>query len=224
MEEEKEYRVYKKFFSVEEAEPLLELLKQKGIDYQTSSFNSNIGSTFASTNDPNTLEVMLLPDQFEVVDAILEKEAAQAVETLPADHYMRSFTDDELMEVLEKPDEWTKEDYLIAQQLLRQHGKMISQTMLDDLWNKRMELLSTPEKGSSFWNIVGYLSAFCGGFLGILMGWYMMSSKKTLPTGKSVFVYDSPTRISGRQMFYIGIASLLVCLVYIFVHFLPHTR
>lgn len=222
MEEEKEYLVYKTFFSIEEAEPLLELLQQKGIEYQTTNYNSNIGSTFASTNNPNKLEVRLLPSQFEVVDAILEQEAAKAVTSLPADHYMHSLTEDELMEVLEKPDEWTKEDYLIAQQLLRQHGKVINQAMLDDLWAKRMEVLSTPETGSSFWIAIGYISAFCGGFLGILMGWYMMSQKKTLPNGESIYVYDSSIRSSGKRMFYTGILSLAIWLVWIFARFMPH--
>jgi hypothetical protein len=224
MEEEKEYLVYKTFFSIEEAEPILELLQQKGIEYQTTNYNSNIGSTFASTNNPNKIEVRLLPNQFEVVDTILEQEAAKAVTSLPADHYMHSLTEDELMEVLEKPDEWTKEDYLIAQQLLRQHGKVINQAMLDDMWAKRMELLSTPETGSSFWIAVGYISAFCGGFLGILMGWYMMSQKKTLPNGESIYVYNQSTRTAGRQIFFIGIASLIIALVYVFVRCMPHTR
>lgn len=218
-EEEEQYRVYKKFFSVEEAEPILELLTQRGIDYRTNHYNSNIGSTFASTNNPNQLELRLLPNQFEMVDNMLEQEAEKAIGMVPPDYYLLTFTDAELMEVLEKPDEWTKEDYVLSQHLLKQRGKPVSEETLHQLYFNRMEALREPEKGSTAANIFGYISALSGGVIGILMGWYMMSLKKTLPNGESVNAYDLATRSSGKQIFYIGIISFIAWFVLLMIHF-----
>jgi hypothetical protein len=237
---EDEYLVYRKFFSIEEAEPILQLLKEKGVDYRTNNYNSNIGSTFASTNNPNQIELKLLPDQFVLVDNILEQEAKNTIDSLPKDYYLFGFNDDELIEVLEKPFEWTKEDYLLSQQLLAKRGKAISQESLDDLREKYLDELRKPEKSNMLWNIVGYMSSIGGttlaiftgwqvsglilrvgicivGSLGLFIGWHLMYAKKVLPNGEYFFVYDSKSRFTGRIMFYLGILSPLVSLLIFYV-------
>ncbi|MGP8215049.1 MAG: hypothetical protein ACLQQ4_05755 [Bacteroidia bacterium] len=219
MAEEEGYLVYRKFFSIVEAEPLLEFLKEKGIDYRVNNYNSNIGSTFASTNNPNQVEVKLLPAQFEVADNLLEQDVEDTINSLPADYYLFSFSENELMEILRKPDEWTPEDYILAQQLLKKRGKIIHQESLHAMKMERLEELRQPEKGNKAWNMAGYAASILGGFFGILMGWYMMSSRKILPNGESVYAYDTDTRLSGKRMALIGAVFMVVWFILIATHY-----
>ncbi|HWY99090.1 MAG TPA: hypothetical protein VNY36_08400, partial [Bacteroidia bacterium] len=156
MEEDNEYRVYRKFLSIVEAEPLLVFLKEKNIDYKIEHYTSNISTTFASTNNADQVEVKLQPNEFEVVDRLLEEDASSTIDSLPQDYYMLSFSDEELMEVLEKPDEWTQEDYILAIQLLKKHGKVLNDDMLHSMKQNRLAELRKPEHGSEAWNIAGY--------------------------------------------------------------------
>ena len=209
MEEKEEYKIYRTFYSVIEAEPFLELLKENNIDYRVQNYNSNIGSTFASTNNPNQLEVLLQPEQFEVVSTLLENDAKNMLNSISSDYYLFSFSDNELVDVLQSPDEWSKQDYILARQLLTKRGKVFSDEELQKMKLERLNEQRKPEKNSRLWMIAGFISAFLGGLLGIYIGWSIMSSMKTLSNGESVYQYDLKDRKLGRTMFIIGITSFL---------------
>jgi hypothetical protein len=64
------------------------------------------------------------------------------------------------------------------------------------------------------WIIVGYITAFLGGVLGIFIGWHLLSFKKTLPDGQRVYEYDTNARKHGQKILIIGIVCLTFGLCY----------
>jgi hypothetical protein len=116
-----------------------------------------------------------------------------------------SFTNEELYEVILNSDEWNIFDYKLAQKLLADRGKTIDPEMLASLKKERLKILSKPEENQKPWIIAGYLFAFLGGGIGIVIGYSLWRSKKTLPNGERIFSYSIEDRNSGRTIFLISI-------------------
>lgn len=87
---------------------------------------------------------------------------------------------------------------------------------MEELSQKRIDDLRKPEKGNTYWLIFGFISAVLGGILGIFIGWFHSTFKKTDPKGQRVYVYDYPTRKTGQQIFWIGIISLIIWVIGLF--------
>lgn len=212
--EEEQYVAYRKFISAEEAEPIAELFKLHNIKYLLEDYKAILGYPYVFSNK-DEVEIKILPEQFEMADKLLEDEAKEAIHDLPADHYLFTFTYEELWEVLEKPFDWPEEDYLLAQQLLKQRGETVSQSVLDNLRTEYLEELKKPESISTLLTIVGFASASFGGILGIFIGLIILSGKKTIPTGEKVYAYDNESRQKGRLMILVGSIVAIIALIYL---------
>ncbi len=121
------------------------------------------------------------------------------------DYYLFEFTDEELYEILLKSDEWSAFDYSLAQQILTDRGKSIDKNLLNSLKNERLKDLAKPEGNQKPWIIGGYTFAILGGFLGLIIGYFLWTSKKTLPNGQKVYSYSVNDRKHGKYIFYISL-------------------
>lgn len=113
-------------------------------------------------------------------------------------YYLFSFTNDELYEILIKSDEWNPFDYKLAQKLLINRGEKVDAEMLDSLKKERLKVLAKPEQNQNSWIVAGYLFSFLGGGVGIIIGYSLWSSKKTLPNGERIYSYKSVDRKHGK--------------------------
>ena len=136
------------------------------------------------------------------------------------------FDDDELMEIIQKPDEWSIYDLQLAIQILRQRGKRIDDKMVSDHRTKRSEELDKPRRVDPLLVIIGTVFALASGvfefmyigilphlfiFLGIVLGFSIVAFKKQNPlTGKTHFYFSSSDRSWGRLMIVIECISLLI--------------
>ena len=84
---------------------------------------------------------------------------------------------------------------------------------MSDFRKQEMIEKSAPEKIKALWLVVAYISALCVGPLGLLIGWYLATLKKTLPDGSQVYNYDKTDRQHGRLILFLGFLSLLAFLV-----------
>jgi len=145
---------------------------------------------------------------------IQDDNADEILMNLNRGHYLFEFTNEELYEILEKPDEWNYIDYKLAQKILKERGKDINENLLASLKEERVTELSKPERRYSFWIIVGYISSLLGGLLGLAIGWILWTMKKTLPNGERIYVYSESDRRHGKIMFMIGIIIFpIACLI-----------
>lgn len=133
------------------------------------------------------------------------------VEGIDPNHYLLQFTDEELIDVLAKRDEWHADDFLLAREILNQRGFNITDKDIAILTRNRMDILRKPEQPSqTTWIIIGYVSAFLGGLLGIFIGWHLASQKKTLPNGERIYEYNAEDRQHAKIIFYGSIISTAV--------------
>jgi hypothetical protein len=206
---EQEFITFQKLESQEDAENVIAILQEAGIAVQFETVATPVDVTFTGNAQPAEVIIKIHPDDFEKANEALELQARTVVVEYPDDHYIFNFTDDELMEVVQKEDEWSVEDFILAQKLLKERGKEVTEDQLHSFRKQRIEEFRKPVKGETGWIVFGFLTAFLGGLLGIIIGMIHYRMKKTDPTGHRFYAYDEPTRKSGRIMAIIGVAGFI---------------
>nr|WP_321243834.1 hypothetical protein [uncultured Psychroserpens sp.] len=199
------YAIFRKFSTLEQATELKELLSNEGIESELADNVPSVDITFSGNTLQNQIEVRIKQNDFKKAEQILEKNAENLINEIHKDYYLFEFTDDELYEILIKSDEWNSFDYTLAQKILKERGKSVDDTLLNTLKKERLEDLARPEENQEAWIIIGYVFAFIGGLLGLIIGYFLWTSTKTLPNGQKVYSYSSKDRKHGKYIFYIGL-------------------
>jgi hypothetical protein len=200
---------FEKFNDKASAEQLGKILDTHNIPYVLEDVSANFDPSFANNGFGSEVRIKLQQKDFDEAQNLL-LEITKADDTpIPDDYYLLSFTDDELIDVLAKQDEWSPFDFVQAQRLLEQHGKTITPQMLEDMKAERLKEYAKPEQYPKSYIVAGYILALLGGLLGIFMGWHLLTQKKTLPNGDKVYAYSEGDRKTGRNIMFVGIFFLI---------------
>lgn len=201
------YVTFKKFPDAIQARELQQYFIKNGIECTFASSSSGLDSSFTSDH-LKEYEIQLKQENFDAAHTLLEKHAEEMMAGLGDDYYLLSFTNEELMDVVTKQDEWSEFDYVLARRLLEERGQAIDENHLKALRIKRIQELAKPERSHKVWIIAGYILALAGGFFGIIIGYVIWTSRKTLPNGQVVPSYVNGDRIQGKTIFIIGVIVL----------------
>jgi ATP-dependent Zn protease len=204
-----EFITARKFSDEEPFNDLLQILEKNSIPYQTEVFRERIDAVTMRPL-PAEYNVKVPSDKFAQVFEILNDIASKEVFDVDKTHYLFDFTDQELYDILAKPDEWSAFDYQLSQRILKERGKEIDKDFLNSLRKTRIEDLAKPEEKQTNNVWVGYLFSLLGGLIGIAIGWNMMSSKKKLPNGEEIFSYQENDRKHGKRIMILGIVMLII--------------
>lgn len=208
------YATYQKFFSPEQAEPVLAILNEHNVPFQFIKSKTIVDSVIGGeTSFDNLYELKIIDDQFEVVNQLLRQNMEVNLQDLESDYYLFSFSDKELVEILQKPDEWSNQDYSISRQILKERGIEYTIEELDALRKERLTVLARPEKLHQRLLYAGYAFAFFGGVIGLIIGVTIWRTKKTLPNGKREYVFNYPSRGHGKFMVIISAIMLVINIV-----------
>jgi len=202
---EDDYSIFRKFPSLEQATELKTLLNNNGIETVLGDNEPPVDVTFSGNTLQNEIEVRIKQTDFKKAELLLEKDAEDLIENIDKDYYLFDFTDKELYEILLKSDEWNAFDYTLAQKILIQRGKSIDKDLLNSLKEERLKQLAKPEGNQKPWIIAGYFFMLLGGFLGLIIGYFLWTSKKTLPNGQKVYSYAESDRKHGKYIFFISL-------------------
>ena len=123
-------------------------------------------------------------------------------------NYLDTFSIKELVEVVLNPDDWHPTDVKEAKQLLKAKG--IGKKELQAYVKKLEEKELAGERANMGVLALGFVSALLGGFLGILIGIYLATSKKETSTGQQINRYDATSRKFGRAILACGGAGTIV--------------
>jgi hypothetical protein len=198
---------FEKFFSPEQAEPVLAILKEHNVSFEFLKIGKVVDAVIAGETLNYNYELKIARNQFEYVNQLLLDKIQINIDDVDPEYYLFSFTDNELMDILRKPDEWGRQDYIIARQLLGSRGVQYSDVELTNLKSERLQVLARPEKEGKAWIYAGYFFSAFGGFFGVIIGLALWQSTKVLPNGDKVYTYDQKTRNKGRL---IVLVSLIV--------------
>ena len=141
MNHEVELQAYQTFQSKDEFNDFVLLLNEHHINFETEDYPINFISDIRNDRFSHEYIVKLKPEDFPVADKIQEELALEQLDNIPSDYYLFDFTDDELIDVLEKKDEWNKLDYVLAQEILKQRGITVSDKELSIIRMERIEKL-----------------------------------------------------------------------------------
>ena len=201
-----EYSIFRRFSDIEQVNELKIALNEQGIETIVDDNSPPVDVTFTGGGAINNkIEVRIKQSDFDKAELILEKIAETQLSDIDTSYYLFEFTNEELFDILLKYDEWNEFDYALAQKILKDRGKSVDKELLESLKKQRLEELAKPEGNQRPWIIGGYFFAFMGGFVGLVIGYLLFTSKKTLPNGEKVFSYAKKDRIQGKYIFYIGL-------------------
>lgn len=199
------FLTFRRFIDPNAANDFVAFLNEHNIPYVVEDASPTFDVTFANNTFEKEIHIKLKPGDFErTEDLLIEKNDVATIE-IPEGYYLLEFSNEELYEILMKPDEWSALDYNLSQKILLERGKQIDADFLKTLRKKRKEELSEPEKSQKNWIYVGYFFALIGGLLGIFIGWHLMTFKKTLPDGTRANGYVVSDRKNGRNILVIGL-------------------
>ena len=204
------YLTFQKFNDIGLANEIAERLKQNNIDYLLEDNQKMFDPSFANNTIEPEISLKLKPADFSIANSALEKYYESLIDTVDKDYYLFEFTDEELIEIISKPDEWGHFDYQLAKKILKDRGKEIKPEIAELLRSQRNKDLAKPDIPHKYWIYFGYFSALFGGIFGIIIGWTLAYFKKTLPNGQRVYAYSERERDHGTIMFLISSVSLIL--------------
>ena len=196
-----------------QANELLKELEKHNIAGKINEIGSSLDASFGATEITREFEVALKSSDFERANNILQNNALSDLSQVDQGHYLFEFTNEELYDILLKPDEWNELDYNLTIKILKDRGQSVDEYLLLSLKKQRLEDLAKPEESDFGWILFGYISAALGGILGLFLGWHIWKSTKTLPDGKIVYTYSQKDRSHGQIIFYLGIFIFPITLI-----------
>lgn len=208
-----EFIKYRDFFESETAAEFALVLRDHGIEYRVEEFNDSLGAPYGERPLSFVTTIMIRKADFSKVDDVVAEEAKAVAQEIDRSHYLYTFSNEELFEVISKPDEWNAVDYQLAKTILRQRGVMVDDVTFDNLKARRLEDLSRPEPDQTNWVKAGYIMALAGGIVGLFIGWHLMTYKKVLPNGDKVYGYRKHDRSHGRWIFIVGLIMFPIALL-----------
>ncbi|WP_394776632.1 hypothetical protein [Flavobacterium sp.] len=209
-----EFITYKKFNNKNSAEKFGQLLEKEKIEYILENNSLSLDASLTGNNFGSEFCVKINKSDFKIIDEILEKNAEEDINEISSDYYLLTFSDEELIDIITKSDEWSTFDVSLAKKMLKEKGKEVTKEEIENIQNKRLLELSKPEKSQNGYIIAGYIFAILGGWLSIFIGWHLLTYKKTLPNGTQVYAYSENDRKQGNRIFIIGITFLVLWSLY----------
>ncbi len=212
-----ELLTFKRFKDPDIANDIAEKLKFAKIYFEVENDDKFFDPTYANNPMSKETRIKLNPNDFIKANEALETYYQTQLNSIDKSYYLFDFTNKELFEILEKPDEWGDLDYQLSKNILIERGENLQQTELDYLKEKRIKELSRPEKSSKRLILAGYVSAIFGGLFGIIIGRILANTKTTLPNGKLIYTYTDSDRNHGNIISIIGFAVLVAGLLRVLI-------
>ena len=211
---ENNFEEYKTFTNHTEVKEFTELMDQNHIEYKVHKITPVLDPAFAGNTQNDNIVIKIKPSDVEQVEQILLNEVDVNVEDLAPDYYLLLFTDDELMDVVVKKDEWNDFDYVLAQKLLKERGKEITPEVLEMIRRQRISELSKQNPYPGHWIIAGYVFSILGGLIGVFIGLMLIWDTKKLPGGAKIYAYDSKARRHGKMILAVGLIMLILTIIF----------
>jgi hypothetical protein len=201
---------YQRFNDMGLAEEMAGILREHGIECEIEDNGHIFNPSFVTNTVETAIDLKLRQVDFLRADKVFGEYYKARLESVDKTYYLFDFTDQELDEIIAKPDEWGKFDYQLAQKILKDRGKEISPEKVAELKTVRIGEIARPATVNPVWILLGYLCALFGGLFGLGFGLVLRYFKKTLPDGRRVYAYNEKVRLHGRVILYLSIVCIIL--------------
>lgn len=220
MDNKKNYTLLRAFQNEEDAQFFIDILSDTGIDFklektQDTGFDAITGTTAGDNALKNGYLLMVAEDDMEKAHIEIRNQVAEFFKNAGSEEnsLLNDFSDEELLDVIKKPDEWSEEDVILAQKLLGNRGKAVSDEVVDAYRAKRLEEVRKPKFGGYASIIISYIFALLGGLIGIFLAASLLG-KKRIFNGEKVNIYDKSTRVNASIVIVIALIDILAIIAY----------
>lgn len=208
-----EFLIFKKYNDKESAEALANIFQAHAIAYRITQDTENLDVLYGTNPSTEFYYVKIKSDDFPKANMLLQDLGKVDLETVDKTHYLFEFSDEELFDILSKPDEWNALDYELSKKILKDRGREVSDEIIASLKKQRITELAKPDERNRVWIFIGYLSVLFGGLFAIIVGWHLFTYKKTLPDGQRVYEYSENDRRHGKRIFYLGMIIFYISVI-----------
>ena len=208
------------------AENFAASLTQRGIEVKLV-----YDSIYPTKGPSSDVRVKIKQDDFPEASKLLEAMQAPVIVTKPADEsFLFDCSDEELMEIVSRPEEWSYLDVEQAHKILIERGlieephpklekKKPEKVKVDKpkpikIEKPKVEKVPKVKKPRPKIEIpksllFSYIISILICPIGLFIGWQMAYSKKTLPAGSEEFANDEITRKHGERIILISLIILI---------------
>lgn len=209
---------YAHYYQREEATVLEDLLQEAAIPFRLEATTQLLDAHIVGSSNHPRFVVKIPGDQFGRVDRLLRTEAYERIaeEGIPEDYYLRTFSNEELLDLLRHQSEWSAQDLAVARLLLHERGRTLSEAELQQLHSERAEQQRKGVRGSVPLLISGYVLALVGTTLGLIpafivsfaIGWSFWGARNLARNGKRYYHYLPSFRHHGLAIMILAVLSL----------------
>lgn len=228
--------VFKTYPNVDSAKEAAAILEENGIELDVREEARVLDSNYIGQQFSNPWLLYLHGEDFDRANQILEDHIVVRLEDVDPGYLLLSFSDEELIDVMEKKDEWGMYNYKLAEMLLRQKDRPIPEVQIAIRQAENLKVKEQPVASGNMFLILGYLSVLGGiftlfvpartpvltlmqGLLGLFIGWLLSHHKRTLSNGKRSYYFNNSTRLQGNIMLWTSIAVTVLKIIFLFVIF-----
>lgn len=222
-EDAQEFRSFKNFIKKEDAQEFAQFLKDNNIPALVESTKVLLDSAIVGNDNIPRTVVKVQAQNFPKVNQLIAQSLGELNYEMIKNHHLNQLDDEELQDILLKPDEWTVESVQIAKVLLKERGIDVSDQEVQQMEIERLAEFKEGKAAKPIWIVVYATCMILGIFAdlmvliaGVSMSLYYGYGKTTAPDGRKYFVYNKQTRTFGRYLFVIGLVLILVEILIIY--------
>ena len=138
--------VFASFYDKIQAEEVASLMATQQIPCVVAEEKPMLSNYIAGEMDAPPFQVKINNVDFSRAKQLLQNYYETHIQEVDPGHYLHSFSAKELMEILQKPDEWNAQDIVIARKLLAAQGINLPGEEVARYNAERIKTLSKPER------------------------------------------------------------------------------
>ena len=212
---------YQRFPTIESAVELIDILEENDISYR---INDSLGSfdIAASSMSPFDKQVVVFIEEenFEKVNLLFINDNSPKEDNTDNDHYLYSFSDEDIIEVIANPEDWAELEVTLAKQIVKQRDLKITAEAIKSARKERFEEQLKVEAETKAQVSGGYSWFLWIGILSIINSIDILFHNQLFfifGLGITPFI-DSLTNVSKRDYNVIGlIINVFISSIFIFL-------
>lgn len=207
------FATYTKFHTPEDAQYLIDLLRYLEIPYTLEHEVNQLDPVYIGGNIDPMFTLKIPGDRFNDVNALMADLAKKDMAQPGFEHYLQSYTNKELQEIVREPATWNAYDVQVATTLLSERSDEPIPVAVSAVENEGPVKIQAP------WIVLGYIGCLLGlllfywGLSGFFAGLAIVQAKKTLKNGNVIKMFTAEDRKQGRIMMVLSLVCVILGIV-----------